>query len=295
MRRVLVPVLALTIAGGTALYVRGWLASQRTDVAPVEAAVQPQPVTTQVLVADVDLAIGTFVRPEQLRWQDWPSDDLPEAFMLRGAVEIEDFSGAVVRRTMTTGQPLLSANVVKPGSRGFLAAVLEPNMRALSVPVNEASSNAGLIFPGDQVDVLLTQRLEVQFSGGGDEVGGDSEDRVVTETVLDDVRIIAMGRRLQDASEGDSNERDLRTATLEVTPEDAEILALVAELGKLSLSLRSLASTDQPALLTERTPTWDVDASAALSSGDGGAGLNQRMTLLRGSATQQITVTGAAR
>ena len=142
--------------------------------------------------------------------------------------------GAVVRSRIAVGEPVTDGAVVKPGDRGFLAAVLNPGMRAVSVPITPTSANSGLIFPGDRVDLILTQTL---IPGDGE--GGT---RRVSETVLKNLRIIAMGVETgDDAEAGKANER-AKTATLEVTPGQAETVALLTELGKLSLSLRSLAA-----------------------------------------------------
>ena len=102
-----------------------------------------------------------------MRWQDWPDVAVPETYLVRGQGDETQFVGAVVRRPLTVGQPLSAGSVVKPGERGFLAAVLEPGMRAISVPVDEAAGNAGLIFPGDRVDLILTQTLSAEGDSGG--------------------------------------------------------------------------------------------------------------------------------
>ena len=118
--------------------------------------------------------------------------------------------GAVVRQRIAIGEPLTDGAVVKPGERGFLAAVLEPGMRAVSVPITPTSANSGLIFPGDRVDLILTQSLV--------ESEGEGSIRRVSETVLSDIRIIAMGAETSDdPEEGKANEK-AKTATLEVTP-----------------------------------------------------------------------------
>ena len=130
--------------------------------------------------------------------------------------------GAVVRRGIGAGQPITSATVVKPGDRGFLAAVLSPGKRAVSIPINATSGNAGLIFPGDHVDLILTQTLE-----GSD---GDLARRV-SETVLSNIRIIAMGVETGDVAKDGKNHEKARTATVEVTPRQAESVALITELG----------------------------------------------------------------
>ncbi len=256
MRRILLPLVALVMAGLSTFAVRTWLEAQRRPTA-VMAAKEPER-RKAVLVAAQDLMVGAFIQPESLRWQDWPDVATPETYLVQGKNDEAELTGAVVRRMVGVGQPITMDSVVKPGERGFLAAVLDPGMRAISVPVDDASSNAGLIFPGDRVDLILTQTIAAS--------GDPSGSRRVGETVLQDRRIIAMGRRLNGgvAEEGTTGP-SVKTATLEATPDEAEKIALVTELGKLSLSLRSLSRNDR---LVERKDvqrfTWDSDASLAL-------------------------------
>jgi pilus assembly protein CpaB len=252
MRRLLLPLVALLLAGTATFAVRGWL--ERPDRPAAVARAEPVP-SKAVLVAAADLAVGSFVQADSLRWQDWPDVAVPETYLVRGQVDPAQFTGAVVRRPLAAGQPLAAGAVVKPGERGFLAAVLEPGMRAISVPVDEAAGNAGLVFPGDRVDLILTQTLSAE----GDPAGS----RRVSETVLEDLRVIAMGRRLNGGGGEEAGGQQARTATLEATPQAAEKIALVAELGKLALSLRSLA-TAADGRDDGRRLTWDADASPAL-------------------------------
>lgn len=256
MRRIVLPLLALLLAGISTFAIRTWLEGRRQ---PLAAVAQPAPEQRKgVLVAGKDLGVGMFVQPDGLRWQDWPDVATPESYLVRGRDDEAALVGAVVRRPLAEGQPVTLASVVKPGERGFLAAVLEPGMRAISVPIDETSGNAGLIFPGDRVDLILTQTIE----GTGDPAGA----RRVGETVLEDVRIIAMGHRLNaDGGEDGGAGQSIKTATLEASPTSVQKIALVTELGKLSLSLRSLAgaNTGGAAPHAERF-TWDTDVSPAL-------------------------------
>jgi pilus assembly protein CpaB len=183
MRRVVLPLVALLLAGVSTFAVRGWLESQRRPAAVAAQAVPEQ--RKAVLVAAADLSVGAFVQPDSLRWQDWPDVTTPDSYLVRGAADEAALVGAVVRRPVGAGQPITAGSVVKPGERGFLAAVLESGMRAISVPVDEASGNAGLIFPGDRVDLILTQTIEI----AGDPAGA----RRVSETAVTDLRVIAMG------------------------------------------------------------------------------------------------------
>jgi pilus assembly protein CpaB len=278
LRRIIVLLIALVAAGGAAMYARSWVASQQvvqTVVAPA-----PKEESHEVLVADSDLPAGTFVKPQHLRWQRWPTDDVPDSYVLKGVRSDQDMIGAVVRKRIAASEPIIDGAVVKPGERGFLAAVLEPGMRAVSVPINPTSANSGLIFPGDRVDLILTQSLVTSEA--------DGSVRRVSETVLDNIRIIAMGTDTSDdPRQGQSNEK-AKTATFEVTPQQAEKVALLTELGKLSLSLRSLAAaTPEVAALSEGSQlTWDRDVSRVLRSGR----LSSRLLVLRGSDAQDVSV-----
>ena len=129
LRRIIVLLIAVIAAGGTAMYARSWIEGQQTNIAAV-AAPAPQE-KHEVLVADLDLAAGTFVKPQHLRWQRWPTDDVPEVYVLKGVRSDEEMIGAVVRGRIATGEPITDGAVVKPGERGFLAAVLEPGRRAV--------------------------------------------------------------------------------------------------------------------------------------------------------------------
>ena len=142
------------------------------------------------------------------------------------------FIGSAVHRGVIKGEPLTETRVVKPGERGFLAAIVAPGHRAVSVPVNATTGVSGLFFPGDQVDVILTHSVK----------RGETE-RFVSETILRDVRVLAVDQSVQDI-EGEEKKEVAKTATLEVTPKQAEVIAMLSDLGKLSLSLRSIARPD---------------------------------------------------
>ena len=137
-RRIIVLLIAVIAAGGTAMYARSWIEGQQT-IAAVAAPAPKEVEIHEVLVADLDLAAGTFVKPQHLRWQRWPTDDVPESYVLRGARTETDMIGAVVRSFIAAGEPITDGAVVKPGDRGFLAAVLNPGMRAVSVPITPTS------------------------------------------------------------------------------------------------------------------------------------------------------------
>lgn len=284
-RRLIVLMLALVVAGVTVVYARNWVSNQQRPVTVIAAPQSTEDEDfSEVLVAEVNIPAGRFVKLQNVKWQAWPGDDIPDNYLVRGSTKKDSIVGAVVRRGIVAGQPITDATVVKPGDRGFLAAVLLPGKRAVSVPINATSGNAGLIFPGDHVDLILTQTLE-----GAD---GDTTRRV-SETVLANIRIIAMGVDTSDDAKDGKNHEKARTATVEVTPRQAESVALITELGKLSLSLRSLAVGENESVVAyenNETPTWDKDVSSVLRSGNLPT---SRLLVLRGSDTENVQVEGS--
>lgn len=230
VRKIVLVLLALVIAGATVQFTRAVLSNSRA--APVQAETAPQaPKGKRVLVAASDLPAGTLVQPTHLRWRAWPADDgLEKTYVVEGDRGAEEFAGAVVRQGLRAGEPVTAGRLVKPGDRGFLAAVLNPGMRAVSVAINGVTGIGGLVFPGDRVDLILTQRVK-------NPDGGDGPDRRASETVLSDVRVLAMDQRTND-QKGEAKVAQI--ATLEVSTRQAEAVTLAVEIGHLSLSLRSL-------------------------------------------------------
>ncbi len=244
LRTVILLVVALGVAGGTAMLARDWIASQQPAV--VEVPVQEEEPATRILVAAGDLPTGTLLVESHLRWQAWPDDGLSDAYVVEGEVPMGDFLGSVVRLRIAEGEPISAGRVVRPGERGFMAAVLNRGMRAVTVRINAASGVAGFAFPGDRVDVVLSHTVTfVVPSPDGEKAS--SKDHIAGETVLQNVRVLAID---QDTDKSGEQPVVAKTATLEVTPVQAEMVAIAAQLGTLSLSLRSLRG-DQPTAAEE--------------------------------------------
>src|SRR5438105_7350593 len=233
-RTLILFLVAILLAGGTAMLVRSWLAQQRTVEAEA-APMPPPPAQKSVLVARSAIARGQILKPTDLAWQTWPDGGLDRAYIQKGAKTIEDIAGWVARDPFGPGEPITESKVVAPGSRGFLAAVLSPGMRAVSVPVSHTCGISGFVLPGDQVDILITHSLADNSSGKA-----DAKHHTAAETVLHDVRVIGIDQKL-DNKGGEAVVA--KTATLEVTPKQSEIIAVASEIGKLSLSLRSLTAS----------------------------------------------------
>lgn len=232
-RGLLIVMAALLVAGATAFLARGWLTAERAQMQAAPAAVVQQAPSQAVLVAAAELPAGLFLKEEHLRWQSWPSGAADPNYFLQETTNLAALVGSVVRRNFAAGEPIIGGKIVKPGDRGFLAAVLKPGMRAVTVKVNETTGVAGLVFPGDRVDMLLTVSFDDRVE--------DTPDRRASETILENVRVLAIGRTL---AEGGESPPGGETATIEVTPKQAEMVAVMVELGRLSLSLRSLASPE---------------------------------------------------
>ena len=232
-KRIVFLLLAVIVAGTTAFLARAWLQAERAAIAAQIAA--PKPVaapSVQVLVARNALRTGQLIKPEDLRWQAWPQGALPQTYIIEGKRPLTDFVGAVARTSFRIGQPLVDTDIVMPGSRGFLAAVLRPGLRAVSVPATATSAVSGFIYAGDRVDVLLTHTLN-----------GPNGQHSATETILRNARVIAMDQRL-DFAPGDKPEVG-KTATLELTAKQTEIVTLGVKMGELSLVLRSLQDEEE--------------------------------------------------
>ena len=239
LRTLLLLFLAVVLAGGTALLARSWLASQQaTQIARVAPTAPPKPIKS-VLVARADIARGQILRAEDLTWQIWPEGALAKNYVVSdGPKKPDTFAGWVAENPIAGGEPITEEKIIAPGSRGFLAAVLRPGMRGISIPVTVTSGISGFIFPGDEVDLLLTYPVPVPPSSGNDQNKSTYEHKVA-QTVLRGVRVIAIDQRLQSKA---GEAVVAHTATFEVTPKQSEVIALASEIGKVSLTLRSLVA-----------------------------------------------------
>lgn len=236
LRNIGLLVVAVLVAGMAAFMTRAWLINQRDSMRPVPVAAAPQAPATMVLVAKAHLKPGSFVQQAHVDWVAWPKDGVVKGFMVKSdKVKIEDLIGSVARTTINPGEPIIEAKFVKPGDRGFMAAVLTPGNRAATVPINATSGQAGFVFPGDRVDLILTSK----FGDGGE--GGEGK-RNYAATILQDLRVLAIDQKTENAK----GEHSLgRTATLEVNPRQAELVQLGMQMGNLSLSLRPLTAESE--------------------------------------------------
>jgi pilus assembly protein CpaB len=230
MRIILVILAALIVAGGTGFYVLQGL----RPAAPAEVAQAAAPQLRQVFVPASQVPIGTIITPELLSRMEITENAMGGEMILADAAGEEFLAGSVARQVLPQGVPIARTFVVRPGDRGFLAAVLPKGMRAITIPVDAIAGLSGLALPGDRVDLILTYSLSA---------GADVR---ASETVLSNLRVLAFDQRLGPEAppkdkEGKAEGAPVaKTATLEVSPRQAEIITLAQTLGSLSLVLNSV-------------------------------------------------------
>ena len=232
------------------------------------------PAKDEILVSTRTLSPGTLLRAKDVVWQQVASTAEPVYILrpadARGKPNPErdqstgiEFYGAALRIGIKAGEPISRSAVVKPGDRDFLQIVLSPGARAIAIPVSTGGASTGILYPGDHVDVILTQTFKHD---------PPLTRRSVGETVVENLRVLAIDA--PDPKPTPPGSSFGRTVTLEVTPEQAERINVAVELGKLSLTLRSITATDSAsgaaspyhATATTVRPVWAGDVSPALGA-----------------------------
>jgi pilus assembly protein CpaB len=254
-RKLILLVGALFVAAITAFMARSLVFSAsapQAGAAPNSPAAAAQN-TTEVLVATRALPVGTILDPQAMEFRPWPKELVEGAYYVRGDTDAAKLQGTVVRFPIPAGQPLTQGALVKPGDRGFLAAALGPGMRAVTVPVSTQSAVAGFVFPGDRVDLILTQSVQG---------GGDGPPLKASETVLRNLRVLATDQKTDKGTDDKGNTvvTTYSTVTVEATPKIAEKIAVAQTVGSLSLSLRSIA--DNQGELEEAIANGDIKVPA---------------------------------
>jgi pilus assembly protein CpaB len=287
--RLFILVIAAVAAIALAFVVRGAFSSKKAPrpVAAAEAPVATGTASVRVLVAKRDLPTGTTLAAGDMGWQDWPAEGLNSTFTTDGAPAsvkqtgakgaakdaaaaagglfgdsaIKSFEGAVVREPFVTGEPIVVRKIVKAGEGNYMSVVLKPGHRAMSVPVTVDTAAGGFILPGDRVDIILSR------DGGGDK-------GMVTETVLRNVRVLAIDQTIQ--AEKDAKTMLGAVATLEIASGDSELVAQAQARAKaggtLALALRSY-----------------TDAGAPTTRGSGGGGRTVRV--FKAGTPTEVTIT----
>lgn len=283
------------VAAIVLMVIVGRLISHKPGPAPVASA--PAKPMTHVVVAAHDLQIGQRVGAQDLTWQPWPVDAINPAFITDGQSAVapptgstaavasqtrlvaaeavsavtgghspmDSLFGAIVKTPILANEPVTGAKLVRGGEGGFMAVVLKPGMRAIAIPVDVKTDAGGFILPGDRVDVVQARQVDQSAAGGGGRP-------FVVQTLLHNVRVLAIDQNSQPPKSAQSDIGSV--ATVEVSPADAETVALAKAQGELTLTLRSYAD------------------SAGASGGSGGGSFKMgTVRIIRDGQASETTVT----
>jgi pilus assembly protein CpaB len=246
--------------------------------APVPVAQKASAPLTRYLVAARPLKAGTLTRDEDLRSE--PLDSVPSGAIRDTTDDRSRLLGSLVRKNLNTGSPITSENVLPRGDRGFLAAVLEPGTRAISIKVDAESGVSGLIKPGDYVDVVLTQVAEK----------ADPARRALSETLLQNVRIIAIDQEIVQGGGANSAAaaKVAQTVSLQLAPDQVKRIAVAKHLGALSLAMRS--AVELVGNSADNRTISSCDVSAEIARQNAIAGQSAAVVVYGGGKVQEYTV-----
>jgi pilus assembly protein CpaB len=234
-------VLTVAIAAGG---IAAMLAGRSEKVSQVKAPPAPSITSVDILVAKTDIGMGQMVSPADVQWQEWPASAGTGNFIRKNdrPKAIEMLSGSIARAPFVAGEPIREAKLVNAKGSGFMAAILPSGMRAISTKISPETGAGGFILPNDHVDVILTRRERDADKASG-------SDTHSSDTILTNVRVLAIDQTVEE-----KNGQKVvvgKTATLELTPQQTELLALSEQLGSLSLALRSITDATRDAPVAE--------------------------------------------
>ena len=227
-------------------------AAAAAAAAPAEAAKPVEIPTKQVLVANNKIPVGKFVAADDLRWQEWPASANIESFIEQEKQPegLEKMVGAVARYDLVVGEPVTTSKLVHPGTAGFMAVMLTPGMRAVSVEIAAETASGGFIQPNDRVDVIVTR--EVQSANGAQSSGMQN---IRSDLILSNIRVLAIDATYGapevegEAAAPQAGQGQViigSRATLELTERDATLLNTAKKAGEIALTLRSIADLQSP-------------------------------------------------
>jgi pilus assembly protein CpaB len=234
--------MVLGVAGVAAVSAVALTSRLRAPQVVVQKQEAPTVAMTEVLIAGVDLPVGSTVAPDQLRWQPWPRSAVSDLMITKDRTPngVEDVAGSISRAPSIAGEPIRRDKMIKGANGGFMSAVLPSGMRAVAINIvsSGARSAGGFILPNDRVDIMRTGRDE-------EATRSRQAEAFTTETILQNIRVLAIGQNVQERN----GERVVigETATLELDPRQAETIMMAQRSGELSLALRSLADANKPA------------------------------------------------
>lgn len=232
--------LLILVVAAAAAVAAGFVAKNMMS-APPPAVVQksePQIRLDQVLVASKDVGVGGDIG-SAVRWQEWPAQAVTGGYILRSKEPeaIKHLKGSTARLAILAGEPIRREKLIAPG-QSFMSSILPKGMRAVATQISADTSAGGFILPNDYVDVIMTRRVP-----NASKSGGTSYD---TETILKNIRVLAIDQTIQEDDKGNKVKVG-QTATLELTPEQAEIITVAQQMAdRLTLALRSIKDAQDP-------------------------------------------------
>lgn len=285
--RLIILLVAAVAAAGAAFLVRNMAqpAPAPTPVPVVQAPVQVTEIIevpqTPVLILTRDVRVGDLLYPTDFAWRDWPDETVNVNYFTQDMypTAIDELSGSVVRTAMVTNEPLLPHKIVQKGATGYMAALLAPGMRAVSVEISADNASGGFILPGDRVDVMITYDVRMETATG-------PVSRPTTTAIIENARILAIDQIFGEGSGGQFVIGS--TATIELFPDQARLLTLSDRLGAVSLVLRSLHDAEEGGPTLARTDfLLDVEPFA-----NGATGINNTVSIWRQGAVTVETPGG---
>ncbi|MEZ5691078.1 MAG: Flp pilus assembly protein CpaB [Rickettsiales bacterium] len=239
--RSIVIIISVVVIGFTLMSIRNYLTSN-----PVIGDNEPRPQIRRIMIAKNNIASGSFIKVQRdFDWREYSEIEeskaresnqgkIPkESYLYEGTFNLGSFEGAVVRRSISAGDPIVASMLMRSGEGGFMSAVLGAGKRAVTISVNPVSGNAGFVSPGDNVDLLITYSTRKPVNG---------MESVITETFLKNIRVLAVDQALENP---ENKAIVAKTITVEVSSEEAEKISVAAEMGKISLALVSTAIPDE--------------------------------------------------
>ncbi len=274
--RIIILLLALAAAGGAAFLVLQLSKPQILTETRDKLVVEEREVSeVDVLTVTRDFAVGETIKAEDMQWSPWPKANAVDGYYVQTAApaSMETLAGAVVKAALYKGEPLLPQKIVIKGEQGLLASMMDPEMRAISIEISAESASGGFILPNDRVDLILTYEQKGEPDRGIPE-------RTVATTIITNVRVLAIDQNFATTAEGETA-RLGSTATIEVSPREAELVAMSASVGEVSLALRPL---DTAVSGTDRNPRTELL--------EGTSGSGQGITIIRNGKASATGVGG---
>jgi pilus assembly protein CpaB len=238
--RILILLVAVACAVLAALLGSGMLGQQPSSPVAVPAPSSGVP----VLIVTKDVAIGERLTASSMAWRDWPRENLA-SFMITQDDRpdaISELDGSRARSPLFLGEPVSDRTLVKPNDGNIMSAIIGRGLRGIAIRISDRTAGSGFILPNDRVDVIATIRVEVET----DPTSDDKRTIVFSRTIITNARVLSINQALTASAENPAF-TDLQTAVLELSPEQAELVARAETQGELSLALRSFGETGDSA------------------------------------------------